>query len=97
MAGLSYVVCTQIPPPSALRLAVYESGGRMVGPDNEPADWKTLDPIRLSGTSFGNRQIEVECAVRGLVSMILISDRILVFCGIACMPLFMISRPFEFL
>jgi len=59
-ASLSYVLLTRIPPLSALRLAAYEAGGQMAGPNVEAADWKSLNPIKLKGTSFGNRSIEVE-------------------------------------
>ncbi|KZS92454.1 hypothetical protein SISNIDRAFT_510742 [Sistotremastrum niveocremeum HHB9708] len=51
------------PPPSDLQRASYIDGGQMVGPDADPAGWKVLPPVKIQGTLFDTKQVEVEVSL----------------------------------
>jgi len=61
---LGYLPKTFPDPPSALRRLAYEEGNQLIGPDGDPEGWKILAPIKVKGTIFSVKQVEVECTVR---------------------------------
>ncbi|KAF8815522.1 hypothetical protein BYT27DRAFT_7193253 [Phlegmacium glaucopus] len=48
-------------PPSALRRLSYAEGSQLIGPDGDPEGWKILAPVKVKGTLFRAKQVEVEC------------------------------------
>jgi len=50
-------------PPSALRARAYAEGGVILGPDVDPEGWKVYDPVKITGTLFGTREVSVQCTV----------------------------------
>jgi hypothetical protein len=50
-------------PPSALHARVYAEGGVILGPDVDPEGWKVYDPIKITGTLFGTREVSVQYTV----------------------------------
>ena len=51
-------------PPSTLRRLAYQEGSQLIGPDGDPQGWKILTPIKVKGTLFSVKSVEVECTVR---------------------------------
>ena len=49
--------------PSALRVRAYAEGGAIFGPDADPEGWKVYDPIKITGTLFGTREVSVQYTV----------------------------------
>ena len=50
--------------PSPLRQLAYAEGAPIVGPEGDPEGWKVLSPVKITGTVFDTRKVEVECTVR---------------------------------
>lgn len=38
----------------------------MIGPEGDPEGWKVLPPVKVTGTVFDTRKVEVECTVCNL-------------------------------
>jgi len=51
-------------PPSPLRRLAYSEGSPLVGPEGDPEGWKVLLPVKIRGTLFGTKEVEVDCTVR---------------------------------
>jgi len=49
--------------PSPLRALAYAEGGMILGPDADPEGWKLFDPIKITGTLFNARKVNVQCTV----------------------------------
>jgi len=58
-----YLPITRAEPPSPLRQLAYSEGTDIVGPDGDPEGWKTLPPVKITGTLFDTRQVDVDCAL----------------------------------
>ena len=54
-------------PPSALCARGYAEGGVILGPDADPEGWKVYDPVKITETLFGTREVSVQCTVSDLV------------------------------
>ncbi|KAI0749677.1 hypothetical protein C8Q80DRAFT_1163385 [Daedaleopsis nitida] len=59
----AYLPITRATAPSALRQLAYAEGNALVGPLGDPEGWKVLPPVKLAGTIFDTRQVEVECTL----------------------------------
>lgn len=51
------------PPPSILRAIAYSENSHLAGPDRDPEGWVVLKPIKVSGTLFSSKTIELEATV----------------------------------
>ena len=77
-AGTSiyYVPLIQAGAPSVARQLAYAEHQPLLGPDDDPNGWQTLEPVTVRGTVFGNREVAVDFKVcslrRQLVSRALI-------------------------
>jgi len=58
-----YLPITRAEPPSHLRQISYGEGSPLIGPEGDPEGWKVLPPIKVSGTIFNTRQVEVQCTI----------------------------------
>ncbi|GBE87898.1 hypothetical protein SCP_1201230 [Sparassis crispa] len=58
-----YVQLSRADPPSPLRQVAYTEGTAIIGPDGDPEGWKTLSPVKIIGTLFKTRQIELQCTL----------------------------------
>ncbi len=54
---------TAAEPPSALRARAYAEGGEILDPDADPEGWKVYDPVKITGTLSGAREVSVQCSV----------------------------------
>jgi len=61
--NFAFIPRTVAEPPSALRARVYAEGGAILGPDTDPEGWKVYDPVKITGTLFGTREVRVQCTV----------------------------------
>jgi hypothetical protein len=61
--NLAFVPRTVAEPPSALRAQAYAEGGVILGPDVDPEGWKVYDPVKITGTLFGTREVSVQYTV----------------------------------
>lgn len=61
--NFAFIPRTVAEPPSTLRLQAYVEGGMILGPDADPEGWKVYDPVKMTGTLFGTREVSVECTV----------------------------------
>lgn len=52
------------PPPSALRRLADSDGSPLIGPEGDPEGWKVLSPVKISGTLFDTKEIEITATVR---------------------------------
>jgi hypothetical protein len=59
-----YLPRSRANPPSPLREAAYREGVPLIGPESDPVGWKVLQPVKIKGTIFDTREVEVECTVR---------------------------------
>ncbi|KAJ8494400.1 hypothetical protein ONZ45_g13244 [Pleurotus djamor] len=50
-------------PPSALRSLAYSDGTLLVGPEGDPEGWKVCPSVKVKGTLFTVRTVEVECVL----------------------------------
>jgi len=39
----------------------------ILGPDADPEGWKVYDPVKITETLFGTREVSVQCTVSDLV------------------------------
>lgn len=62
--NVGYSPATFPDPPSTLRSLAYQEGSQLIGPDGDPQGWKILTPIKVKGTLFSVKPVEVECTVR---------------------------------
>ena len=62
--NFAFIPRTVAEPPSALRARAYAESGVILGPDADPEGWKVYDPIKITGTLFGTREVSVQCTVR---------------------------------
>ncbi|OBZ62661.1 hypothetical protein A0H81_15025 [Grifola frondosa] len=58
-----YLPLTRADPPSRLRQVSYREGSMIIGPSGDPDGWKVLSPIRIVGTLFNTRPVELQCTV----------------------------------
>jgi hypothetical protein len=49
-------------PPSPLRQIAYREGSALIGPDGDPEGWHITGPVKIKGTLFDSREVEVECS-----------------------------------
>jgi hypothetical protein len=61
--NFAFIPRTVAEPPSAFRARAYAEGGVILGPDADPEGWKVYDPIKITGTLFGTREVSVQCTV----------------------------------
>lgn len=61
--NFAYVPLTRAQPPSVLRQLAYREGTPLVGPQGDPDGWKVLPPVKVAGTVFDAREVELECIV----------------------------------
>jgi hypothetical protein len=61
--NFAFVPRTVAEPPSALRAQAYVEGGVILGPDVDPEGWRVYDPVKITGTLFGTREVSVQCTV----------------------------------
>jgi len=61
--NVGYLPTTFPDPPSALRRLAYQEGSQLIGPDGDPQGWKILTPIKVKGTLFGIKPVEMECTL----------------------------------
>ncbi|KAH8101008.1 hypothetical protein BXZ70DRAFT_937072 [Cristinia sonorae] len=59
-----YVPLSRAEPPSPLRYLAYQDNTDVLGPEADPEGWKVFDPITVTGTLFGTKQVAVTCRVR---------------------------------
>jgi len=52
--------------PSPLRRLAYSEGSPLIGPEGDPEGWKVLPQVKIRGTLFGTKEVEVDCTVRPL-------------------------------
>ena len=64
-----YLPLTRAEPPSPLRLAAYQNGHALIGPEGDPVGWKVLPPVQVSGTLFSTKPVAIECTVRTNTSL----------------------------
>ena len=62
--NFAFIPRTVAEPPSALRARAYAEGGVILGPDTDPEGWKVYEPVKITGTLFGTREVSVQCTVR---------------------------------
>ncbi|KII85090.1 hypothetical protein PLICRDRAFT_45202 [Plicaturopsis crispa FD-325 SS-3] len=65
-ATFGYQPVSRAPPPSPLRQKAYKEGLSLFGPEGDPEGWNELPQIRITGTLFEKRTVEIECRVRAL-------------------------------
>ncbi|KAF9000662.1 hypothetical protein BDQ17DRAFT_1359307, partial [Cyathus striatus] len=58
--NFSYLPSSTAGVPSTLRTLAYEKGTQLPGPAVDPDGWKTLSPVKFSGTLFGTKEVELE-------------------------------------
>lgn len=51
-------------PPSPLRRIAYAEGSPLIGPEGDPEGWKILPGLKIKGTLFNTKDVEVDCTVR---------------------------------
>ncbi|KAI0342666.1 hypothetical protein BDW22DRAFT_1357119 [Trametopsis cervina] len=61
--SIYYTPLSRAQSPSPLRLAAYSEGGVLIGPEGDPEGWKVLAPVRISGTLFKTRIVNVDCTI----------------------------------
>ena len=61
--SFSYVPRWVAPPPSALRSLADSDGSPLIGPEGDPEGWKVLPPVKVSGTLFDAKTIEITATV----------------------------------
>jgi arrestin (S-antigen)-like protein len=61
--NLGYLPTTFPDPPSTLRRLAYQENTQLIGPDGDPQGWKVLTPVKVKGTLFSVKPVEVECTV----------------------------------
>ena len=62
--SIVYVPLRRAAVPSPLRQLAYAESTPVIGPDGDPYGWKVLPSVKITGTVFDTRQVEVECTVR---------------------------------
>lgn len=72
MTSFGYHPITLPEKPSPLRLLAYSEGSSLVGPEGDPEGWKVLPEIKIKGTLFNIKKVEVNCMV-GLSIVIVMS------------------------
>ncbi|KIM40543.1 hypothetical protein M413DRAFT_445985 [Hebeloma cylindrosporum] len=50
-------------PPSPLRCLTYSEGSPLIGPEGDPEGWKVFPQIKIKGTLFGTKEVEVNCTL----------------------------------
>ena len=63
LSAFAYVPLTRGEKPSVLRQLAYREGTPLVGPEGDPEGWKVLAPVKVAGTIFDARKVELECTV----------------------------------
>ncbi|TFK40190.1 hypothetical protein BDQ12DRAFT_772139 [Crucibulum laeve] len=48
-------------PPSSLRRLAYTENSPLIGPDGDPEGWKMLPPIKVTGSLFSVKEVDIEC------------------------------------
>jgi hypothetical protein len=66
VTNFGYHPITLPDPPSSLRRLAYSEGSPLIGPEGDPEGWKVLPPVKIRGTLFGTKEVEVDCTVRPL-------------------------------
>ncbi|KAH9052919.1 hypothetical protein EDB83DRAFT_2542899 [Lactarius deliciosus] len=61
--SFAFLPRTVADPPSPLRALVYAGGGAVLGPDADPQGWKVFDPVKITGTLFNARDVNVQCTL----------------------------------
>ncbi|KAF8802487.1 hypothetical protein BYT27DRAFT_7341372 [Phlegmacium glaucopus] len=61
LMNLGYLPKTFPDPPSELRRLAYTEDSQLIGPDGDPEGWKILAPVKVKGTLFRVKQVEVKC------------------------------------
>jgi hypothetical protein len=46
-----------------LRQLTYQLGSPLLGPDGDPAGWKALEPVKVTGKLFGMRPVSASLEV----------------------------------
>lgn len=58
-----FIPATRPDPPSRLRQLAYQENSPILGPEADPDGWKTASAIKIQGTLFSARDVEVICRV----------------------------------
>lgn len=66
VTNFGYHPTTLPDPPSPLRRLAYSEGSPLIGPEGDPEGWKVLPQVKIRGTLFGTKEVEVDCTVRPL-------------------------------
>ncbi|KAI5122909.1 hypothetical protein M0805_007587 [Coniferiporia weirii] len=61
--SFAYVPRWVAPPPSTLRRLAYSDGSPLIGPEGDPEGWKILPSVKVTGTLFDAKTIEVEATL----------------------------------
>jgi hypothetical protein len=69
VTAFGYLPITRADTPSRLRQLSYMDNSPVVGPEGDPEGWTVHAPIKVTGTLFGTRQVEVDLCVRHCTSM----------------------------
>ena len=69
-----YIKSIRAPLPSELRRAAYAENGQLAGPDADPEGWKVLPAVKVAGTLFETRSIDLDCTVRQFCSLYFVTN-----------------------
>lgn len=56
-----YIPATRPDPPSRLRQLAYQENSPILGPEADPDGWRTAPPVKVQGTVFSIRDVEILC------------------------------------
>ncbi|KAI1797174.1 hypothetical protein LXA43DRAFT_877820 [Ganoderma leucocontextum] len=63
VVSFDYVPLARPSPPTILRQLAYQQDTAIVGPDDDPEGWKTLEPMKLNGRLFKKIPVEALCTL----------------------------------
>ncbi|KAH9481699.1 hypothetical protein JR316_0006226 [Psilocybe cubensis] len=49
--------------PSPLRRIAYSEGSPLIGPEGDPEGWRVLPTLKIKGTLFNTKEVEVDCTL----------------------------------
>ncbi|TBU40330.1 hypothetical protein BD309DRAFT_967722 [Dichomitus squalens] len=58
-----YMPLIRADPPSPLRELSYREGVPLIGPQGDPGGWKVFPSVKVAGTLFDTRTVELECTL----------------------------------
>ncbi|KDR78973.1 hypothetical protein GALMADRAFT_64064 [Galerina marginata CBS 339.88] len=63
VTSFGYYPLTLPDQPSPLRRMAYSERSPLIGPEGDQAGWKVLSPIKIKGTLFNTKEVEVNCTL----------------------------------